>query len=127
MAGDAPAATPAAGRPVRATLHMRVKPGREGDFAREWKAVADRTREARGNLRQTLLRDPDDPRAFVITSDWVDRDAFTAFERSPEQDDLTAGIRALRESARMSVHEIVRHVDAGTAGTAGSTEGEETR
>ena len=72
-------------------------------------------RRAPGNVRQALMRDPDDPNTFMVTSDWESRDAFTQFERSPEQDDLTAPLRELRESGRMKVHELVTHIEGGGA------------
>ena len=97
---------------VRATLTMKVRPGSEAAFEAEWRAIADATRRAPGNVRQALLRSSEAPSTFIITSDWVDRTAFGAFERSPEQEDLTAPLRALRESASMRVDELVVHVDA---------------
>jgi heme-degrading monooxygenase HmoA len=98
---------------VRATLHMKVKQGRAGDFEDAWRKIAEEVRRAPGNVRQALLRDPEDPDSFVVTSDWENRDSFTAFERSPEQDDLTAPLRDLRESGRMEVHELVTHIEGG--------------
>ena len=98
---------------VRATLHMKVKDGRGGDFEQAWRKIAEEVRRAPGNVRQALMRDPDDPNSFVVTSDWESRDAFTQFERSPEQDDLTAPLRDLRESGRMEVHELVTHIEGG--------------
>lgn len=95
---------------VRATLFMKVKPGREAEFEPVWRAIAARVREAPGNVRQSLLRDPQDG-SFVVMSDWENREAFTRFERSPEQDDLTAPLRDLRESARMTVYELLAHVE----------------
>jgi quinol monooxygenase YgiN len=71
-------------------------------------------RRTPGNLRQALLRDGSDPSSFVLTSDWESREAFTRFERSPEQDALTAPLRDLRESARMAVHDLVAHVEGET-------------
>ena len=65
------------------------------------------------NVRQTLLRDPDDSRTFIVSSDWESREAFSEFERSPEQDDLTAPLRELRESGRMTVQEIIVDVEGG--------------
>src|SRR5664280_1923442 len=96
---------------VRATLYMKVKDGRGGDFEREWRMIADHVRRAPGNIRQALSRDPEDPDGFVVTSDWSTREAFSLFERSPEQDDLTAPLRDLRVSARMTVHELVVHIE----------------
>ena len=96
---------------IRATLNMRVKEGRERDFEEAWRKIAESVRRAPGNVRQALLRDPEDPRNFVVTSDWESRDAFTQFERSPEQDDLTAPLRELREDGRMAVHDLVVHIE----------------
>jgi heme-degrading monooxygenase HmoA len=100
---------------IRATLSIKVKPGREAEFERVWQTVAERVRTEPGNVRQTLLRDPADPSGYVIASDWESRDAFTRFERSPAQDALTAPIRELRASASMTVQEIVTHLDGGKA------------
>jgi heme-degrading monooxygenase HmoA len=97
---------------VRATLTIRVQEGREADFERAWRPIAESVRRNPGNLRQTLLRDPQDRRTFIITSDWVSREAFSRFERSPEQEELTAPLRALRESVRMTVYDVVVHVES---------------
>jgi heme-degrading monooxygenase HmoA len=98
---------------VRATLYMKVKAGRGADFEAAWHKIAEEVRKAPGNVRQTLSRDPEDPDSFVVASDWEDREAFGRFERSPEQDELTAPLRELRESARMTVHEVVTHIEGG--------------
>nr|HET6903620.1 antibiotic biosynthesis monooxygenase family protein [Ktedonobacteraceae bacterium] len=96
---------------IRATLTMKVKAGRERDFEQAWKIVAEHTRLMPGNLRQALLCDPEDPTLFVIASDWDCRESFGRFERSEEQDQLTAPLRALRESAKMTVYQLVMHVE----------------
>ncbi len=97
---------------VRATLTMKVLEGREDDFEAAWRTGAEATSAAPGNLSQTLLRAGDAERTFLICSEWTSREAFGAYETSPEQDDLTAPIRALRESASMRVDELVVHVVA---------------
>jgi quinol monooxygenase YgiN len=61
---------------VRATLRLRVRPGREPELERVWRAIAGEVRHAPGNLRQALLRDPAEPGTFVITSDWESAAAF---------------------------------------------------
>jgi heme-degrading monooxygenase HmoA len=98
---------------IRATLYMKVKAGREDEFERAWRVVAARTRLVPGNIRQALLRDPEDSTSFVITSDWESREAFGHFERSTEQDTLTAPLRELRESAKMTIHDLVVHIEKG--------------
>jgi len=98
---------------VRATLHMKVKDGRGDDFEREWRAIAEEVRKVPGNARQTLERDPEDLDSFVVTSDWSSREEFGRFERSPEQDELTAPLRHLRASARMTVHDLVFDIEGG--------------
>ena len=96
---------------LRATLNMKVKAGREADFEQAWRAIAAQVRLVPGNIRQALLRDPKDPSSFVLSTDWESRDAFSRFERSPEQDALTAPLRELRESASMAVYDLVVHVE----------------
>ena len=100
---------------VRATLYMKVKDGRGDDFETAWREIAEEVRKAPGNVRQALSRDPDDPDSFIVTSDWSDREAFGQFERSPEQDELTAPLRDLRASAHMTVHDLVVHIEGGAA------------
>ena len=100
---------------VRATLYMKVHDGRGDEFERAWRAIAEEVRKVPGSIRQTLTRDPDDPDSFVVTSDWSDRETFGEFERSPQQDDLTAPLRELRESARMTVYDVVSHIEGGAS------------
>ena len=92
---------------------MKVKAGRGDEFEQVWTEIAQEVKNAPGNMRQALTRDPEDPDSFVVTSDWESREAFGKFETSPEQDDLTAPLRDLRESARMTVHELVTHIERG--------------
>lgn len=96
---------------IRAVLRMKVKEGREQDFERAWKNVAEHTCRVPGNLRQALLIDQGEPGVFVITSDWEDHESFRRFERSEIQDILTSSLRAMRESSQMSIQTLVTHVD----------------
>jgi heme-degrading monooxygenase HmoA len=100
---------------VRATLTLQVRAGHERSFEGEWRAVAAEVRRIPGNVRQALLRDPADPAVFVVTSDWESAEAFREFERSSRQDALTAPLRELRESASMTVHDLVVHLEGETA------------
>lgn len=100
---------------VRATLQLKIRAGRELEFERAWQDVAAEVRRIPGNVRQALTRSIRDPSTFTITSDWADQDSFHAFERSPEQDALTVTIRELRETASMSVDDLVAHLDGEAA------------
>lgn len=103
---------------TRATLHMKVRPGAEEEFIRAFTAVAEKVRLDPGSVRQTLMRDPNNPSSFVVMTDWVSREAFTRFERSSAQDDLTAPLRALRESSSMAVYEVLFDLEGGADASA---------
>lgn len=92
---------------IRATLRLTVRPGCEQEFRRVWSGIAEQVRVVPGNVRQTLQQQVDDPRRFVIVSDWTDAAAFRDFERSPEQDALTRPIRELRETAEMHLYQVL--------------------
>jgi heme-degrading monooxygenase HmoA len=64
------------------------------------------------------MRDPEDPTTFVITTEWESGDAYRRFEVSPEQDELTAPLRELRESARQVVYDVVADVESNGAAPA---------
>ena len=97
---------------IRATLYMHVKEGREDDFERAWHDISEHARHVPGNLRQTLMRDPDDPATYVITTEWASRQAYADFEHSAEQDALTAPLRELRASARQVIYDVVADVES---------------
>jgi heme-degrading monooxygenase HmoA len=101
---------------------MKVKAGREEDFQRAWHEVAARARGIPGNLRQTLMRDPNDASTFVITTEWETREAYQRFEVSAEQDELTAPLRELRESASQAIYEVVEDVSSNGSAPAAQRE-----
>jgi heme-degrading monooxygenase HmoA len=96
---------------IRATLTMKVKAGHERNFEHAWLKVAAHTLLMPGNIRQTLLHDPVDPTLFVIDSDWESREAFGRYERSEEQEILTAPLREMRESVKMNVYDLITHFE----------------
>jgi quinol monooxygenase YgiN len=94
---------------IRVTLRMSVRPGADRAFQNAWLAVAEAVGRHPACLRQALIRDDRHPGTYDVTSDWDSREAFHAFETSDEQDRLTAPLRELRTSARLSIDEIVHH------------------
>ena len=95
---------------VRTILRMRTREGCEAEFAAAWRRAAAEIARVPGNLRQELIRDADDPRTFLITSDWTDRAAVDAFGRSSARDALTAALRDLREDAARNTYEVLATV-----------------
>jgi heme-degrading monooxygenase HmoA len=93
---------------VRAVLTMLVREGCEREFEEIWrKAVAD---PLPGSLGQTMTRDTEQPRLYVITGDWESRAALAEFEGSAGRRAMSAGFEPLRERAGKQVLEIIARV-----------------
>lgn len=95
---------------VRTVLAMRTREGCEQRFEAEWLTVAEKIRTLDGCLRQDLVRDADDPRAYLIISDWADRERLDAFGRSVHRDRLLRVVRELRESAQRHTYLVLHSV-----------------
>ncbi|SCE99860.1 putative quinol monooxygenase [Micromonospora mirobrigensis] len=95
---------------VRTVLAMRTRPGCEERFEAEWLAAAEQIGTLDGCLRQDLVRDADDPRTYLVISDWADRDRLDAFGRSEQRDHLLRIIRELRESAERHTYQVLHSV-----------------
>ena len=92
---------------VRTMLRMRTREGCEAAFEAAWRRAAAEIARVPGNLRQELVRDVEDPRTFLITSDWTDRAAVDAFGRSTARETLTEALRDLREDAGRNTYEVL--------------------
>jgi quinol monooxygenase YgiN len=109
--------TPGTGATVRTILRMRTREGCEAEFEAAWRRAAVEISQVPGNRQQELMRDADDPRTFLITSDWSDRAAVDVFGRSSARETLTEALRDLREDAARSTYEVLASVP-GVQGTA---------
>lgn len=96
--------------PVRTVLSMRTRKGCERRFEDEWLCAAEQIRGLDGCLRQDLLRDADDPRSYLIISEWADRERLDAFGRSEQRDRLMRVVRELRESAQRQTYHVLHSV-----------------
>ena len=92
---------------VRTLLRMRAREGCEAEFEAAWHRAAAEISRVPGNLRQELVRDVEDPRTFLITSDWTDRAAVDGFGRSSARETLTEALRDLREDAARNTYEVL--------------------
>ena len=88
---------------VRTVLKMRVREGCERPFEDVWAEVAPRVREYPGLLGQSLLREKDQPRTYMIMADWETAEHLRAFEESPVRQALSAALTPLREAAQKTV------------------------
>lgn len=95
---------------IRAVLRMEIRPEDNAEFERVWRAVAGAVSEHWGVLQQTLVRDGEGENAYLVISDWPNSEEFRLFERSEEQDRLTAPLRKLRSSASLSVYEVIEQI-----------------
>ncbi|MFF4889223.1 putative quinol monooxygenase [Micromonospora chersina] len=95
---------------VRTVLAMRTREGCEERFESEWRTAAEEIRTLDGCLHQDLVRDADDPRSYLIISDWADRERLDAFGRSEHRDRLLRIIRELRESAQRHTYQVLHSV-----------------
>jgi quinol monooxygenase YgiN len=86
---------------------MRAREGCEQRFESEWLSAAQEIRALDGCLRQDLVRDADDPRSYLIISDWADRERLDAFGRSEHRDRLLRVVRELRESAQRHTYQVL--------------------
>jgi quinol monooxygenase YgiN len=92
---------------VRTVLAMRAREGCEQRLEAEWLSAAETIGTLDGCLRQDLVRDADDPRSYLIISDWADRERLDAFGRSEHRDRLLRVIRELRESADRHTYQVL--------------------
>ena len=95
---------------VRTVLAMRTREGCEDRFEAEWRTAAEEIRTLDGCLHQDLVRDADDPRSYLVISDWADRERLDAFGRSEHRDHLLRVIRELRESAQRHTYHVLHSV-----------------
>ncbi|SBT42715.1 putative quinol monooxygenase [Micromonospora auratinigra] len=95
---------------VRTVLAMRAREGCAERFEAEWRSAAEEIRTLDGCLHQDLVRDADDPRSYLIISDWADRETLDAFGRSEHRDRLLRIIRELRESAERHTYQVLHSV-----------------
>lgn len=88
-------------------IALRAREGCEQQFETEWLSVAENIRRMDGCLRQDLVRDADDPRSYLIISDWADRERLDAFGHSDGRERLLKVVRELRESAQRHTYQVL--------------------
>lgn len=84
--GQAPAggAPEADGPAFRVMLRLRVLPGKEEEFERVWREVAEALRDHPANLGHRLLRSTEEDGVYYAMGDWTSEAAFRALQHSEE-------------------------------------------
>ncbi len=65
-------------------MNYKVIEGKQQDFEDKFAGVIDALNAAEGHTESTLWKDVADGASYLITSEWSDEAAFTAFIRSDE-------------------------------------------
>lgn len=60
-------------------MNYKVLAGKEETFETAFRKVIHAMRDISGHAKSKMFRDIDDPRSYVILSEWNDRGAFDAF------------------------------------------------
>jgi heme-degrading monooxygenase HmoA len=71
-----------------------VQEGREDDFVRAWRDLAERTKEDFSDATATLLRDREQPNRFVSSGPWESLDQIEQWRNS---NTFQAGVGKIRE------------------------------
>lgn len=63
-------------------MNYHVIEGKQADFEKKFASVIEALNAADGHTNSTLWKDVSDAASYLITSEWSDEDAFTAFIKS---------------------------------------------
>ena len=92
----------------RIVFILKLKPGRQEDFLKAYEAIRlDVAHGVKGHIVDQVCQSPDDPDSWLITSEWTSLDAFLAWERTPEHQDMVKPMRDCWSEAR-SLKYVVR-------------------
>jgi heme-degrading monooxygenase HmoA len=70
-------------------MNYKVLPGKQAEFEGKFAAVLAALNAADGHTQSNLWRDVADDASYMITSEWSDQEAFTAFIQSPAFREVT--------------------------------------
>jgi aromatase len=91
----------------RVMLRMSIAPGKERDFERAWREIAESVTRYETNVGQWLMRGNDEADIYYVISDWVDEGSFHEFERSEVHLAHRRVLDPLRTSSTMVTAQVV--------------------
>jgi|OSPMetMinimDraft_2_1075162.scaffolds.fasta_scaffold00729_5 heme-degrading monooxygenase HmoA len=90
---------------INVGIHYRVKPGRERDFEEAFGRVVEFLRSRPGVIEARLYRNVNDPREYLVYSEWTDLDSFREFVSSQAYRETTQYGREILEGR--PVHRVL--------------------
>ena len=93
---------------VTVGMNYHVIEGKQQDFESKFAGVLDALRAAPGHTNSTLWKDVADAASYLITSEWSDEQAFSAFIQSAEFRAVTTWGKEQILSGRPQ-HKIYQH------------------
>ena len=106
------AAEAARGQPFRMLLRIDVHPGREPEFEREWRAIAEGIAGHAGHRGQSLMRSATEDATYFVLSEWVDAESFRTFELSEQHVHNRRRLDEYRHGGSMQTMTLVAAVPA---------------
>ncbi|MFG2052957.1 FAD-dependent monooxygenase [Micromonospora sp. NPDC048930] len=85
---------------IRTMLRLTARPGCESVVEAACRTVAGQIAGLAGSLRQDLLRDADDPRGFVMVTEWTGEAALRRYAAGPVATRFAEAVRPLCVGAR---------------------------
>jgi heme oxygenase (mycobilin-producing) len=102
---------------LRVCFFLEVTPARVPDFLAAYDRIREDVHAVPGHLRDQLCAPRGDGKTWLLTSEWRDEEAFTAWERTPEHRTLAGPLRACASAAQSLRFAVVRETPAVPAHT----------
>lgn len=97
----------------RVVFVVKLKPGMQEDFLRAYESIRYEVAQGvKGHIVDQVCQSPDDPDAWLITSEWESLEDFLAWERTEEHRELARPMRECMAEAR-SLKYVVREETSG--------------
>jgi 2-polyprenyl-6-methoxyphenol hydroxylase-like FAD-dependent oxidoreductase/heme-degrading monooxygenase HmoA len=93
---------------IRTMFRLRARPGFENAVESAWRTVAGQISGLGGNLLQNLLLDANDPRSFVVVTEWADESALRGYENGPVATRFADTVRPLCETPAAESYRVMR-------------------
>jgi 2-polyprenyl-6-methoxyphenol hydroxylase-like FAD-dependent oxidoreductase/heme-degrading monooxygenase HmoA len=93
---------------IRTMFRIRARPGLEHAVESAWRTVAGQISALAGNLLRDLLLDANDPRSFVVVTEWADESALDDYENGQIAARFADAVRPLCETPGADSYRVMR-------------------